>query len=111
MPFVSLTTWKSLVSFLINFEYVSSINNILDNLGTRAINKIDIDDVVFDVGKQKIVGSKRFTQDLSVFGNVTVGYLNGVNVTEAYKHSVLGGHNEVINGSIVSIINELKIKF
>lgn len=60
-----------------------------------------------------ITGPKIFTKNFTVQGNVTVDLFNSMNITEAYRKSILHGNNTHIQANVVSTIypSELFILF
>lgn len=71
-------------------------------MGVPSINNITMDNVVFDIGHQNIFASKRFTQPVDIFGNLTCQYVNGTNISEIYKKSIK--EDDTIRGSLVKKI-------
>ncbi|CAG9855477.1 unnamed protein product [Phyllotreta striolata] len=99
------------------FEHLES-----QNFTTPSINNIKIDEMVFDIDTQEIFGSKQFKQPLAIHGNVTIDFVNGVNLSYEFANSIpLEGQAElignvfarkpvVINGSInTNSINGIQI--
>lgn len=71
---------------------------------TPTINKIDIEDIVFDIGIQNIRSNKHFLQDVIVEGSVEIENLNGRNLRENFEHAILLGEPVTeIQGNLVSI--------
>ncbi|CAG9759594.1 unnamed protein product [Ceutorhynchus assimilis] len=92
-----------------NAVYYFNDLEIRDNIASARINNVEIRDVVFDIKEQKIIAPKRFLQNIVVFGNATIGSLNGINLTEEYNNAILHGKDGIINGS-VSISKAVNIR-
>ncbi|CAH1961343.1 unnamed protein product [Acanthoscelides obtectus] len=73
------------------------------------IIEMTVDDVVFDVGEQTVMGKKNFVKDVEVFGNVTTDLINGLNISQAYQNSVMSNKNIIVNGSITQAINSCPV--
>ncbi|VEN58436.1 unnamed protein product [Callosobruchus maculatus] len=74
---------------------------IVQNVTASTINKVKVDDVVFDIGDQTILSKKSFSKDIEVFGNVTTDLINGVNITQYYENAVLSNKDIFVNGSAI----------
>nr|XP_023020987.1 uncharacterized protein LOC111509459 [Leptinotarsa decemlineata] len=77
------------------FEYLEA-----ENLFTPKINQIKTKNIVFDEPGQTISGQKRFKKKLEVFGNIITDSINGMQISEEYKKSVLLGESVFLNGSV-----------
>lgn len=74
------------------------------------INDIDMSDVVFDVGFQKITANKTFISDLVVNEDLNVTYLNNKNIHEEYRKGLFVDENITFNGNIVFNMSPLHMQ-
>ncbi|XP_030756290.1 uncharacterized protein LOC115882382 [Sitophilus oryzae] len=73
---------------------------IKEGLKTVKINDIDIKNVVFDIGEKKVSSPKMFEQDITILGNASIGFLNGINITEAHTNALMLRRKEIIKNSV-----------
>lgn len=72
---------------LLNTEQIPV--NFIGDLQLTQINNIDSKNIVFDIGTQNIHSPKRFTEDLTIKGNMNAEYINGFQLAEVYQNVIL----------------------
>ncbi|XP_066158230.1 reticulocyte-binding protein homolog 2a [Euwallacea fornicatus] len=92
-----------------NATYYFTDLEIKENIQAKTVNKIHLENVVFDVNKQKVKAPKIFMDNITFLGNVTVNYLNNIDVAESYNDSVFRRDTDAINGSI-TILKSVKFE-
>ncbi|KAK9758900.1 hypothetical protein QE152_g562 [Popillia japonica] len=68
---------------------------------TSSINDIDPNDLVYDTGLQIIPVSKEFSENLTIYGNVTIDSVNGVNLAERYENAIFIDQDDIDVENIV----------
>lgn len=65
------------------------------------INDIPFDDIVFDKDIQNIIGKKIFNENIYLNGNAKIEIINGIDVANLYKTSVLMDDKNIFKNDIV----------
>lgn len=72
------------------------------NATINRINNISIDSIVFDENIQTIISSKKFKNDITIIGNITVDFINKVNLSTIYNKALTLDQPNVFNKNVVS---------
>ncbi|GJQ67446.1 hypothetical protein Trydic_g5112 [Trypoxylus dichotomus] len=79
------STTRQVLSGIYYFDNI----HISGEAWTPSLNKINLNNIVFDIGIQNISSPKEFAKDLVIYGDVTIDRLNGINLTEKYADALL----------------------